>query len=104
MCKLDLDKLRIEKNIPIPTKKNTLTAFVDKMAVGDSVLIEKFVHARTLRTSIREAGYRCTCLWEKTDNAEGYRVWKREKQTPEEIAFHESEYGKYLQKKLPDCY
>ena len=104
MSELDLDKLRIEKNIPIPTKKINLKAFVDKMAVGDSVLIEKFVHVRSLKTSIREAGYRCTCLWEKTDNAEGYRVWKREKQTPEEIRFHKSEYGKYLQKKLPDCY
>ena len=71
------DKLKIEKNIPMPPqrhKHNTLVDLLKKMDVGDSIKAD-FKTMNSLRVRAREIGVKCTTrkLFDK-DNM--YRIWR----------------------------
>tara|TARA_A100000171_G_C2135955_1_gene150240 strand:+ start:48 stop:284 length:237 start_codon:yes stop_codon:yes gene_type:complete len=72
-----LDKLKIEKNIPITSqrhKQNTLADLLNKMDVGDSIKAD-FKTIESLRTLSSKIGVKCTTrkLFDK-DNM--YRIWR----------------------------
>lgn len=71
------DKLKIEKNIPMPPqrhKHNTLVDLLKKMDVGDSIKAD-FKTMNSLRVIARKIGVKCTTrkLFDK-DNM--YRIWR----------------------------
>ena len=73
------DKLKIEKNIPMPPqrhKHNTLVNLLKKMDVGDSIKAD-FKTMNSLRVIARKIGVKCTTkkLFDK-DNM--YRIWRTE--------------------------
>ena len=72
-----LNKLKIEKNIPITRqrhKHNTLVDLLNKMDVGDSIKAD-FKTIESLRTTSRKIGMKCITrkLFDK-DNM--YRIWR----------------------------
>ena len=71
------DKLKIEKNIPMPPQRqkyNTLVNLLKKMDVGDSIKAD-FKTMNSLRVIARKIGVKCTTrkLFDK-DNM--YRIWR----------------------------
>ena len=71
------DKLKIEKNIPMPPQRqkyNTLVNLLKKMDVGDSIKAD-FKTMNSLRVRARDIGVKCTTrkLFDK-DNM--YRIWR----------------------------
>ena len=71
------DKLKIEKNIPMPPqrhKHNTLVDLLKKMDVGDSIKAD-FKTMNSLRVRAREIGVKCTTR-KLFDKANMYRIWR----------------------------
>lgn len=67
--------MKIDKNIPVPrrqVKKATWAALVDKMDVGDSVLVSSVAERASLTNAIKAQGYEATTR--KEDDK--FRVWR----------------------------
>jgi len=67
--------MRIDKNIPVPrrqVKKATWATLVDKMDVGDSVLVNSVAERSALTNAIKIQGYEVTTR--KEDDK--FRVWR----------------------------
>ena len=87
MRKFNIDKIKIEKNVPIPLPpprppKNTFKALAEKMDINDSVELHAFKQVKSLETAIKNAGYFCLTL--KIEDPKwpyhvSWRVWKKNK-------------------------
>ena len=67
--------MRIDKNIPVPrtqVKKAIWATLVDKMDVGDSVLVNNVSERASLTNAIKAQGYEATTR--KEDDK--FRVWR----------------------------
>lgn len=67
--------MRIDKNIPVPRKqikKAVWAALVDKMDVGDSVLVNNVSERQSLTNAIKAQGYEVTTRRED----DKFRVWR----------------------------
>ena len=75
------DKIKIEKNIPIPTTFRPSTkygAIVDKMEVGDSVAVEGATVRSCLYAAMKTAGYKAVTRKIKNQGLGVYRIWRIE--------------------------
>ena len=70
------DKLKIEKNIPLPQYNGKHVDLIQKMEVGDSVLCEDLRTAKSLYQVMKRKGWKSS-LRKVCDQEYGlYRVWR----------------------------
>ena len=77
--------MKIEKNIPIPERKNHTSRFepiANKMKEGDSVVVEGYSEYTSLRHCFNKSGYTASyrTLYNKEKENIGLRVWKVKKE------------------------
>lgn len=67
-----MKKVKIDKNIPIPSKKGRWTVVMAKMDIGDSVLLEK----RTEYTSMANTAKSMKMKLISRQDGNKFRVWR----------------------------
>ena len=72
---------KIEKNIPIPTARHSYAkhvSVIDKMEVGDSVIVETVAARSSFYQGMKRRGYKAVSR-KVTDQGYGvYRIWRAE--------------------------
>lgn len=65
-------EMKIEKNVPLPTRRDRVANVVSKMKVGNSVLVKTSIQANNVTFMLRKQKFQGTRR--KVKN--GYRVWR----------------------------
>jgi len=68
----DINRDKLDKNVPIPVQREAHADIAASMAVGDSVLFSNRAKAKGLQQALKKVG-RAGCI-RKTDR--GYRLWR----------------------------
>ena len=80
---IDISQYTIEQNVPIPAKKpGGLKALANTMQPGESVVVNSYSRAQSLRTIMYQNGYICAMQRinvETNPRSREYRVWKTNK-------------------------
>ena len=82
---IDISQYTIEQNVPIPTNKpGGLKALANTMQPGESVVVNSYSRAQSLRTIMNQNGYISAMqrINVETDpRSRDYRIWKTNKTT-----------------------
>jgi hypothetical protein len=77
---IDISQYTIEQNVPIPTNKPTgLRVLANTMQPGESVVVNSYSRAQSLRTHMYKSGHKATVQRinvETNPRSRDYRVWK----------------------------
>lgn len=77
---IDISQYTIEQNVPIPADKPTgLRVLANKMQPGESVVVNSYARAQSLRTHMYKSGHKATVQRinvETNPRSRDYRVWK----------------------------
>lgn len=68
--------MKIEKNVKLPQRKDTLRNVAQKMEIGDSILFPNFGKANTFGATLRRVYGNGSARTHKEDDGHCYRVWR----------------------------
>lgn len=73
--------MKIDKNIPIPTTHHSNSKYaivIDKMEVGDSVLVETVTARNSFYQGMKRRGYKAVSRKVTDQGYDVYRIWRAE--------------------------